>query len=324
MHAQDSGPRFGSSTFRSMNTDVTVTLSLPQTRVESLISETVQPVFQRTERACSRFLKGNPLDLVNSLPNDTHTVPEELYRAVKAAYDSYLMTEGLFDPRILTSLQRLGYEESFEMHTPQSGSAQRLRELAPLDEWQPTLRHSSGSFFINLGGRPIDLGGIAKGYTVDMIAEELKKHANSGCVNAGGDIQVWGASPEDQPWRIGVEHPLDTANSEFVAVLELTNIGIATSSSRKRQWRTRENLAVHHIIDPRTGISADNEIRSVTAIHTQTRIAETLTKALFVLGESEIEDAAKHFNAQALWVTAAGNTAMTDQLGSALLWKSQT
>jgi thiamine biosynthesis lipoprotein len=43
----------------------------------------------------------------------------------------------------------------------------------------------------------INLGGIAKGYAVDQAVKILKKNGfESGCVNAGGDLKIFGSFPQ--------------------------------------------------------------------------------------------------------------------------------
>jgi thiamine biosynthesis lipoprotein len=43
----------------------------------------------------------------------------------------------------------------------------------------------------------LDLGGVAKGYAVDRAVDCLKRYgAQSGCVDAGGDLRVFGPAPE--------------------------------------------------------------------------------------------------------------------------------
>lgn len=322
MRVQETESRFGVRSFRSMNTDVSVTLALPQTQVDRLVEEIALPAFANAESACSRFIPDNPLAVVNSAPSETHSVPELLYRAVAAAYESYQLTEGLFDPRVLNSLRTLGYRQSFDASAPARGTAQRADQTAPLGVWQPTLSHAVSEYRINLDGHPIDLGGIGKGLTVDEVAAALKPHAASGCVDAGGDMHLWGSSPEQTAWKIGIEHPLSAQADELIAVLELTNTGIATSSSRKRQWHTEDGESVHHIIDPRTGLSAHNAIRSVTVAHPRTRLAETMTKALFLAGEANIADVAQRLGVRALWVTADGSVHTTPDMNSVVIWRA--
>ena len=55
------------------------------------------------------------------------------------------------------------------------------------------------------GGAQIDLGGIAKGYTGDMVLSLLRKAGvKSAIVNLGGNVQTLGSKPDGSAWRIGI------------------------------------------------------------------------------------------------------------------------
>jgi thiamine biosynthesis lipoprotein len=70
----------------------------------------------------------------------------------------------------------------------------------------------------------LDLGGIAKGYAVDRAIDILCAHgASQACVNAGGDLRVYGARAEPV-W-------LRTNQDSATAAVELANAAVATSSS---------------------------------------------------------------------------------------------
>ena len=76
--------------------------------------------------------------------------------------------------------------------------------------------------------RPVwlDLGGVAKGFAVDRAIEVLVAHgATEGCVNAGGDLRVFGPEPTLIELRAG--------DPDNVPVLEL-NQGAAASSGGGR------------------------------------------------------------------------------------------
>jgi FAD:protein FMN transferase len=70
----------------------------------------------------------------------------------------------------------------------------------------------------------LDLGGIAKGFAVDLAVHALTtKGVHSGCVNAGGDIRVFG----DKPQSIYIRNP--QSPSQLINVGLLSNGAIATS-----------------------------------------------------------------------------------------------
>ena len=141
-----------------------------------------------------------------------------------------------------------------------------LRSPAPLGDVPVTSCRGSvlgpGRLILLPEGVGIDLGGIAKGWTIQQAAHRLGMWGPC-LVDAGGDIACVG-TPPGEPWVVTVADPRRrTSADEDIAVLSLSNAAIATSSRVYRSWRHAGRPA-HHLIDPRTGAPAATNILSVT------------------------------------------------------------
>ncbi len=136
-------------------------------------------------------------------------------------------------------------------------------------------------------------------------------------VEAGGDCALAGPSPDGGPWRIGVEDPF--GGDQPVAVLELHDTAVATSSLRKRTWQL-DGRQVHHLIDPRSGACVDGGLRSVTVLDTDAARAEVWSKALLVAGRRHIAELATEKALPALWVDDSGRLAATPELHETIIW----
>jgi len=87
----------------------------------------------------------------------------------------------------------------------------------------------------------IDLGGIAKGYAVDRAIDVLRAHgAAQACVNAGGDLRVFGP-------RVERVHVRD-AGGGCAAVLEVANGAVASSSGADARSLTASVVAARCIV----------------------------------------------------------------------------
>jgi FAD:protein FMN transferase len=114
----------------------------------------------------------------------------------------------------------------------------------------------------------IDLGGIAKGYAVDLAVEALvRAGAEAGCVNAGGDLRVFG----DRNWPVAIRHP--DGSGAAVALPPLRNRALATSAD---SFARRG-----HVIDPATGHTRPRPI-SVSVIAPSCMDADALTKVVWL------------------------------------------
>jgi thiamine biosynthesis lipoprotein len=134
-----------------------------------------------------------------------------------------------------------------------------------------------------LPGAELDLGGVAKGYAVDLAAEALGR-AGSCIVSAGGDLAVRGTRPDGKAWLVGVQDPRDT--SRFLVKLRLSGrVSVSTSGDYQR-YIDVGGVRYHHILDPETGWPAQG-LRSVTVVGPSTVLTDAWATAAFVLGARE-------------------------------------
>ena len=116
----------------------------------------------------------------------------------------------------------------------------------------------------------IDFNSIAKGYVVDMAAEELEAMGSGNyLVDIGGEVRCRGRNPQGGAWRVGIETPYDGNNvmgGSIQQVISLTDCSMATSGNYRRFYLDALGRKVAHTIDPRTGLSAVTDLLSATVI----------------------------------------------------------
>jgi len=96
----------------------------------------------------------------------------------------------------------------------------------------------------------IDLGGIAKGYAVDLAVQALRDAGvTDAVVNAGGDLYAMGRSADGDRWQVGVQSPADP--SQVAETLELEDAALATSGDYLQGFDFH-GRRFHHILDPET------------------------------------------------------------------------
>jgi len=154
----------------------------------------------------------------------------------------------------------------------------------------------------------VDLGGIAKGYAVDLALEELRRHGiTAALVNAGGDIAAMGTPPSQDAWRVGIQSP-GKRGERLPDAIHLTEGAVATSGDYERYVEI-EGRRFSHIIDPRTGRPVAH-ISSITVIASDAMRADALATALSVLGpEDGIKLAAQLDDVEAMFILAPGTPA---------------
>ena len=307
---------------RAMASEVTVRVIDPVSDPADAISR-VEAIFRDIERTCSRFDDSSDLMRANARPDEWTEVAAECMGTIELAYAAYERTKGAFDPRVLRTLSALGYDRSLNFAAGGvSTSASDLPESWAINPWRPEFDHAGSR--VRLGDTPIDLGGIGKGYAVRRGIEALAGLGRAALVEAGGDLATYGDGPardagETRAWRAAVEDP--RGGETPIAVLDVSNAGVATSSIKLRSWRAG-GRNVHHLIDPRTGQPAASGLRSVTVVHDDPAWAEVWTKAAFLQGAADIADFMAGAGIAALWVDDKGTLHSSAALGDRILWEA--
>ncbi len=249
--------------------------------------------FEEWEQALSRFRPSSELNQLNARDGQVTPVSATLFSVIRAALDAAQRSTGLVTPTLLQSIERAGYDQSFDQlrqaqNAPGRGSAvlEALAVAPVLHAWEKIrLDETHRAVFLPEGVK-LDLGGTAKGWAAQQAMQRLQEYGPA-LVDAGGDIAVSGAQADGRPWPVAVADPLQV--QENLGVLMLESCGVATSGIDYRRW-FRDGAWKHHIIDPRTGEPAETDLMSVTVVAGDVLLAETAAKQVMILGSQAGQD----------------------------------
>ena len=128
----------------------------------------------------------------------------------------------------------------------------------------------------------LDVGAIAKGYTVEMLAQMLEAKGISGFViNVGGNVRTVGAKANGETWLSAIENPFDDEEERYLAYLGLAGQSIVTSGSYQRYYYVN-GKKYHHIIDKETLMPAVG-FESVSIVCENSADGDGLSTALFCM-----------------------------------------
>jgi len=142
-------------------------------------------------------------------------------------------------------------------------------------------------------GMRLDLGGIAKGYTVDQMVAVLESFGIERIlVDGGGDIRVTQSPPNTLGWTI-MKSTIDDKGKLENKVIYLQESAIATSGDRYKylDW---EGERYSHLIDPRKGIGVTHR-RLVTVTAKDCATADALASVISLVEENEISAVLNQF-----------------------------
>jgi thiamine biosynthesis lipoprotein len=289
--------------FQAMGTDVGLWLwQADEQTARQALAET-EHFFRQTEARLSRFQPESELSQLNRSAGQPFSASDILFQLVEAALYWRDYSGGIFDPTVLKALMAYGYDRSFETIAPSNGRGIRNGNQTSPDPAQIKLDRTQQSITLPQGVG-LDLGGIAKGWTVQQAGQTLGR-LGPALVDAGGDIVCVGTPPTSSTWQIGVSDPHHPDSD--LALLTLKDETVATSSLARRRW-LYQGAPAHHLIDPRTGAPALTDLISVTVIAPRLPEAEIHAKVALILGQTKgLAYLATQPNLSALLVTDDGH-----------------
>lgn len=133
----------------------------------------------------------------------------------------------------------------------------------------------------------IDLGGIAKGYTSNQVAQIYADcGVKSGVISLGGNVQAIGTKVDGSRWKVGIQSPDDSM--DMVGTYEAKDEAVITSGGYERYFE-KDGKTYHHILNPATGKPTEKDLISVTVVSKDGMKADCLSTTLFVLGKEKAQ-----------------------------------
>jgi len=226
-----------------------------------------------TYRPDSEVSRLNRLGAVGPVPVSEHTL-DVLRKAVEVSR----LTGGAFDVTY-APLRTLWRQAAAEGRMPSQEQIDRMRAAVGSEK----LLFEPGGVRFSVPGMEVDLGGIAKGYAIDVATEALRAAgAAGGIVDIGGDMRLFGAPAGQGKWRVRVKCPPDV---ERDWVLRLSPCAVTTSGDYAR-WFSVGGRQFSHIVDPHSGRPVAS-VPSATVTAAEATLADGLATAISVLGARE-------------------------------------
>jgi len=223
----------------------------------------------------NRFPPGNPFPL-----------SPDLYRLIARAQKIHQLTEGAWDATIKPLVDIWGFGNlSGNKDVPNDSAIETTLEQTGFHKLGHTTSPDGLPLLTSLEDkRQLDLGGIAKGYGVDVLAETLiQQGVDHFLVEIGGEVIARGCNPEGKPWTVGVAQPGNCKqNKESFCSINLDNLAVATSGIGQNYFHQDEE-SYSHLIDPTSGRPINNGLLSATVTAPDCTLADSLATAFMVM-----------------------------------------
>ncbi|MEE8808180.1 MAG: FAD:protein FMN transferase [Lactimicrobium sp.] len=264
------------------------------------------------------------------------TVDPEIIAMLKEAKQFYTWSDGEFDItmgallNVWHTYRENGITLNQENKQGPLPTDSELAEAATHKGWDKVeIDDSANTVYITDASVSIDVGGIAKGYATEQIAQKLSTEDDIGtiAINAGGNNRTINAKPDGSPWRVRIQNP--DGEDKLIIVSETGSWSFVTSGDYERYYVATDGKKYHHIIDPETNYPADR-YRSVSIITKDSSAADCLSTTLFTLsmedGQKVLDEYEKATgnHADAIWVMSEDHKVEAkngkDHMGFYIAW----
>ena len=260
-----------------MGTRITVELWADDKDKAEQAIDAVLDEMRHIDDSMSTYKPSSEVSQVNNKAADgPMRISKELFDLLVTAKEYSVITDGAFD----ITYASVGYLNDFRAR--RRPTEQQIKAALPAVNYR-LVQFDARRHTVHYGrqGMRIDLGGIAKGYSVDRGIDVLKARGFTRMyVSAGGDSRIVG-DRFGKPWMVGIRDPRK-GEGEVITKIPLVDAAISTSGDYERFFE-EDGVRYHHIIDPHTGHSA-SKVRSATVIGPYATRTDGLSKTAFVLG----------------------------------------
>lgn len=300
-------PETATRVTHQMNT--TITLQITGNDAERVCDDVVKALHDFEQVASMHLADSDVAHINDSAGMQPVAVDERVYYVIEQAVACSEQTGGLFDVTIgaLTDLW------SITSDNPVVPDAEAIEAARRLVGYQSiALNAATHEVMLQEKGQKLDLGGIAKGYALDICREIMDQNdVMEAIVSIGGNVMVY-KDKAGEPFVVGIRYP-EKDNMSYFCALRLTDTIMSTTGGYERFFE-QDGTIYHHVIDPRTGYPANSGLVSVSIIHKNGLLADCLSTALYVGGTDYALARMRNGDVEAVVIDDQGNVYISESL----------
>lgn len=254
-------------------------------------------LLQSLDASLSMYNPSSDISRINSMAGTAIVdVPDDAFNVIHKARELHDMTDGTFNP-LIGAVTRLWKINQNDGSIPSKESIDEAIKLTDINN----LVLNDNNVFLKLKGCIIDLGGIAKGYAGDRIAELFRdKGITSALIDLGGNICVVGKNFEGELWRVGIRDPFEPLTAPAL-VVSVHDCSVITSGNYER-FKIIDGKKFSHFFNSKTGESVMNDLLSVTVIDDDGSLADGLATAFMAMGFDKAHEMSRKLGVKAVLI----------------------
>lgn len=294
--------------FKCLGTTIKIILVGTSSRDQKKLEDAGQKLkecFYSYQDRLSRFEKSSEICAINQNLGKWISVSPEIKHLVNKSLEFYRASNGIFDPRVIGILEKLGYDRDFSAVESGTFADEKDKEDISCD-LKEDLEIKEGNIRAK---KRVDFTGLAKGYIVDQATKLVRQSGiENFLIDAGGDMFAKGKNKLQNHWHIAVE-----GYPEEKLMLVLCDGGIATTGISRKRWLIGD-VEVHHLINAKDPSKFDFDLKSVTVVSSDSETADGWAKILFILGRERGIELAEERNVAALFLDKKRNIKFSKEM----------
>lgn len=261
------------------NTSFHITYEGPEALADSAVA-----ILDRVGKSLSVFDTASLVSRVNKF--DSTKVDTDFIRVYLMSKKINKTSEGAFDPTLSPLITAWGFGKGHSV------TADTLRSDSILQYVGIEKTHLSHDILVKDDPRlEFNFSAIAKGYGCDAVAEMLESHGvKNFLVEIGGEIMMHGKNQEGSDWRISIDKPVLSNDSEIhesQEIISVTDMGVATSGNYRNFHKASDGSTYGHTISATTGRPVVTDVISATVLAPSAMEADGLATAFMAMGSKK-------------------------------------
>ncbi len=241
-------------------------------------------IFEVVNASMSTYISNSDISRINR--GDSSVVVDQNFRNVfKASEDIYKKSDGFFDPTVGSLVNAYGFGPGNQLKQLDSVHLDSVKRLVGFDKVtltaENTIKKENPDVYL-------DFNAIAKGYTIDLIAEYLESRSVINyLVELGGELRANGENIDKQKsWAVGIDDPLQQEGErELQAAITLDNRAMATSGNyRKHREDSITGQKYVHTINAKTGKAERSNLLSASVLAKTCMYADGYATTFMAMG----------------------------------------
>ena len=222
---------------------------------------------------------------INHAKGSATVISAQLAKMLTTAKIVYDQSGGALDLSLYPLIKRWG---SVDQKYYKPTEAEILEDLSRLCFDQITLTSfpATGSYSLTIPEYgELSFAAVAKGCAAENAIDAMRQvGVKSGIISLGGNVQTLGLKPDGSLWKVAIQDPDNPEG--YVGVITVGETAVVTSGPYQRNFVIK-GVTYHHIINPATGHPSGSSLKSVTIVCEDGTMADCLSTAMFVLGETK-------------------------------------